>query len=536
MQDTILLVVEDDGRPPPERLATSDFCYNGADMDSLIEATGIWKSFPGVHALEGVDFDVRPGEVHVLVGENGAGKSTLIKILSGVYQPDRGQILMRGEPVMLENPHEALSAGVATVYQEFNLVSHMTVAQNIFLGHEPTNGGFLDRASLRKQAKKLMDDLGIEIDPNAIIADLGVAYRQIVEILRGLAVPGFRVLILDEPTAALARHEIDILFRVIGELRDRGVGLVYISHRLEEIHQIGDRVTVLRDGHRVVTKDVAEVDSESVIEWMVGRTMTQFFPSREVAPSEELLKVENLTLKSGKARNVSLSVRRGEVVGLFGLIGAGRTETIRGIFGLDRLQHGYIEVSGNRVAIRSPRDAVNRGLGLAPEDRKSQGILPYMNIAQNINLAALDKVMVGPFISPKMMRAVASRYVRALRIVSPHVMTEIRLLSGGNQQKCVLARLLFADSEILLLDEPTRGIDVGAKREVYNLINEFAEQGKAILLISSDLPEVMGMSDVVVVFRKGQVAAIFDRDLASEQDVMRAAVPNTLADDQGVGV
>lgn len=501
--------------------------------ETLIKARGLWKAFPGVQALAEVDFELRSGEVHVLVGENGAGKSTLVKILSGVYHPDRGELLFKGEPMSLGTPHTALQAGIATVYQEFNIVPEMTVAQNIFLGREPGRGVLLDRRRLRRQAEELMADLDIELDADANAAELGVAHLQMVEILRALAISDFRVLILDEPTAALSRHEIEVLFRVIGQLRNQGVGLLYISHRLEEIAQIGDRVTVLRDGRRIITRKVSEVDTESVVEWMVGRSFTQLFPERDGEPGEELLRVKDLTLRSGRAQHVSLSVRKGEVVGVFGLVGAGRTETVRGVFGLDRLESGYVEVAGSRVVIRHPRHAVESGLGLAPEDRKAQGISPFMTVMQNINLASLGKSTIGPFLSLTKMRSVADRYVKALRIVTPDVRTEIASLSGGNQQKCVLARLLAADSEVLLLDEPTRGIDVGAKSEVYHLINDLAEQGKAILLISSDLPEIMGMSDRIVVFRTGRVAGSFGRGEATEQQIMRTAVPASVDAENG---
>jgi ribose transport system ATP-binding protein len=501
---------------------------SAASEQPLLAVHNVSKSFPGVHALTGVDFDLRAGEVHVLVGENGAGKSTLVKILSGVYRPDQGELLLRGRPVHFDNPHGALDAGIATVYQEFNQVPEMTVAQNIYLGHEPTRRGLLDRRRLRDDARRLMRQLDIELSPDAVVGGLGVAHLQMVDILRALAIPDFSVLILDEPTAALSRHEIEVLFRIIKQLKERGVGLLYISHRLEEIDLIGDRVTVFRDGHKVVTRPIGDVTSDSIIEAMVGRPVTQLFPERGRKPSEELLRVQNLWLRNGRARDISFSVGRGEIVGVFGLIGAGRTETARGVFGLDRLQDGYVEVAGERVTIRRPRDAVRAGLGLAPEDRKSEGVLPSMTLAQNICLTSMDRTGPGPFVFPARMRSVAETYMDRLRIVAPSARTEVRSLSGGNQQKCVLARLLAAKSDVLLLDEPTRGIDVGAKAEVYGLMNKMADSGKAILMISSDLPEVLGMSDRVVVFRRGRVAVTLTRDEATETKVMRAAVPSSL--------
>jgi ribose transport system ATP-binding protein len=498
-------------------------------LPPLLEARGLTKSFPGVKALDGVDFDLLEGEVHVLLGENGAGKSTLVKHLAGVYHPDEGGLFMRGEPVSWHAPNAALSAGIVTVYQEFNLAPYMTVAQNVFLGQEPMKRGFIDRRTRRRRTVELMRQLEIDLDPDARVEHLGVAQRQMVEILRALASPELKVLILDEPTAAISRHEIDVLFGVLRRLRSRGVGMVYISHRLEEIEQIGDRVTVFRDGQKIATHAVGEVDTDRIIELMVGRPMTQFFPDRKNQPaSEALLEVRELTLTSGRARDVSFDVRRGEIVGLFGLVGAGRSETVRALFGDEPIAGGTIAVGGRKVNVRSPKSAVKLGFGLAPEERKEEGIVPFMTVAQNISLASVGKVSRGPFVSRARTAKVAEHYVDALRIATPGVATTIRSLSGGNQQKCIIARLLAADSEILLLDEPTRGIDVGAKAAVYDLVNDLAASGKAVLLVSSDLVEVMGMCDRVIVFRKGRVAGEFHRGAMSEQAIMRAAVPESL--------
>ncbi len=501
---------------------------------ALLEARGLSKAFPGVKALDGVDFAVLPGEVHVLLGENGAGKSTLVKHLAGVYQPDAGQLFMDGEPVSWSGPNDALAAGIVTVYQEFNLAQYMTVAQNVFLGQEPMKRGFVDRRERARRTKELMKQLDIDIDPHARVESLGVAQRQMVEILRALASSKLRLLILDEPTAAISRHEIDVLFGVLRRLRDRGVGMVYISHRLEEIEQIGDRVTVFRDGQKIATHAVGEVDTDRIIELMVGRPMTQFFPDRtNERSSEVLLDVRDLTLASGRAREVSFDVRRGEIVGLFGLVGAGRSETVRALFGAEPVASGTITVDGREVSVRSPKSAVRLGFGFAPEERKEEGIVPYMTVAQNISIASMGKVSRGPFVSRAKTDRVARHYVDALRIATPGVSTRIRSLSGGNQQKCIIARLLAAESEILLLDEPTRGIDVGAKAAVYDLINDLAADGKAVLVVSSDLVEVMGMCDRVIVFRKGRVAAEFERDAFSEQALLRAAVPESLEAEEG---
>jgi ribose transport system ATP-binding protein len=496
----------------------------------LLEARGLSKAFPGVQALDGVDFDLREGEVHVLLGENGAGKSTLVKHLAGVYHPDEGGLMMRGEPVRWSGPDDALAAGIVTVYQEFNLAPYMTVAQNVFLGQEPMSGLFLNRRERSRRTVELMRQLEIELDPDARVEHLGVAQRQMVEIVRALASRELKVLILDEPTAAISRHEIDVLFGVLRRLRERGVGMVYISHRLEEIEQIGDRVTVFRDGQKIATHAVGEIGTDRIIELMVGRPMTQLFPDREGdRGTEALLEVRDLTLASGRARDVSFDVRRGEIVGLFGLVGAGRSETVRALFGDEPIAAGTVSVDGRVVHLRSPKAAVRLGFGLAPEERKEEGIVPFMSVAENISISSLHKVSRGPFLSHSNMGRLAQQYVEALHIATPGVGTPIRSLSGGNQQKCIIARLLAAESEILLLDEPTRGIDVGAKAAVYDLINDLAASGKAVLLVSSDLVEVMGMCDRVIVFRKGRVAAEFARGEMSEQAIMRAAVPESLA-------
>jgi ribose transport system ATP-binding protein len=498
----------------------------------ILVAAGLRKAFPGVQALDGVDIDVRRGEVHVLVGENGAGKSTLVRILSGIYQPDGGRVTLDGEQVAFRAPHEALQAGVATVHQEFNLCTHRTVAENVFLGREHRHFGLLDRRRRNRETVELMGQLDIKLDPNARIKDLGIAERQLVEILKALAVGQFRLVIMDEPTAALSRHEIEALFRMITALRDRGVGVIYISHRLEEIEQVGDRVTVFRDGKRIVTAPVGELSTDDVIERMVGRPMEQLFPDRDIAPGEPVLEVTDLSLRSGRARNVSLSVRRGEVLGLFGLIGAGRTETIRALLGVEARESGNVSVLGHRERITSPRRALQLGLGIAPEDRKRDGIFAHLSVAQNISVASLQSLSTGPFVTPKAMQRAAARFVESMRIATPNTSIAIEKLSGGNQQKCIVARLLAADTEVLLLDEPTRGIDVGARQAVYELINDLAARGKAIVMVSSDLPEVVGMCDRVMVFRKGVVSAEFQRPDLSEQAIMHAAVPLSLEADE----
>jgi ribose transport system ATP-binding protein len=494
----------------------------------LLEARGVSKAFPGVQALDGVDFDVYPSEVHVLVGENGAGKSTLIKTFAGVYQPDEGEIRFRGEPMAFGRPSEALDLGVATVYQELDVIKYMTVAENLFLGHEPTRGVALQRRKRSHVAREYMRQLEVEIDPDRRVSALGVAQQQIVAILKALTTERVTVLMLDEPTAAISRHEIDVLFSVIRRLRERGVGIVYISHRLEEIRQIGDRVSIFRDGSRITTTGVDEIEPDRVIELMVGRPVTQLFPERLPATTQVALRVRGMSVAGTVVTDLSFELRSGEVVGLFGLVGAGRTELLRGLFGIEPSHAGEVEMFGRKVSIRSPNHAVRHGLGLAPENRKEAGIVPHMSVEDNITLSSGAKVSVGPVLSRARRRREAAHYVEMMRIATPSVRTLIRSLSGGNQQKCLLARLLSAGSRVLLLDEPTRGIDVGARAGVYELINQLAGAGHAVLLVSSDLVEVMGMSDRVLVMRKGRISAEFERSRMSEEAIMRAAVPERL--------
>ena len=501
----------------------------------ILELRGIAKSFGATVALDAVDFTLLPGEVHVLVGENGAGKSTLVKVMSGATRPDTGTLLVQGAERSFRGPREAMDAGVATVYQEFSLVPHLTVTENLFLGRERLRGRFLDRASMSSRTRELIDGLDIGISPHARIIDLGVAQLQMVEIMRALIGDSFNVLILDEPTAALARHEIDVLFRVVRSLAARGVGIVYISHRLEEIHEIGHRVTVLRDGRRIVTRDVADVDHDALVEWMVGRSFDQMVPTRSVVPDDERLAVHELTLHSGRARRVTFTVRAGEVLGVFGLMGAGRTETMRGLFGVDRVASGRVLVDGRPVTIRSARQAFRSGLGMAPEDRQREGIIPDSSLIDNISLSSLGRVSTGPLVSQGAMRRRAGAYIQRLRITASGPDAPLRSLSGGNQQKSVLARLLAADSDVLILDEPTRGIDVGAKHEVYELINDLARAGKAVVFVSSDLPEVVAMADRVAVFQRGRLVTILEREEVTEETVLRAAVPEKVEADDAAG-
>ncbi len=491
----------------------------------LLELRGIVKRFPGVLALNGVNFTVQAGEVHVLLGENGAGKSTLIKILSGVYLPDAGDILCDGRPVAIRNPRDAQTVGISTIYQELNLVPDMTVAENIFLGREPMRVrrlGIVDRKELVRQARKLLAALNLQIDPQAVVKRLGIAQQQMVEIAKALSISS-RVIVMDEPTAVLTAHEIDQLFAAIAALKQRGVAIVYISHRLDEVKTLGDRATVLRDGAWVSTVRVADTSIDQLIRMMVGRDLKDKFPKLPIAPGEEILRVEHLT-RTGVLHDISLHVRRGEVLGIAGLVGAGRTELARAIFGADAFDGGRILLHGQPVEITSPADAIRNGIALVPEDRKRQGILAHLSIKHNITLSALGNFSRTGFINLRREHSHAEEYAAAMRIASPDLERWVHYLSGGNQQKVVIAKWLSSQADIFLFDEPTRGIDVAAKVEVYQLMGELLKRGAGIVMISSELPEILGMSDRIVVMRGGRVCGEFLRSEATQENILDRAL------------
>ncbi len=492
------------------------------DSPPLLAVHRLSKRFPGVQALKEVDFDVRPGEVHVLLGENGAGKSTLVKILTGAQQRDEGEILWHGQPVEIPDPHTAQKLGISVIYQEFNLVPYMTVAENIFLGREPGQRGVLDRAAMQQRARAILDELGVAVKTTARVADLGVAEQQMTEIAKALSLDA-ELIIMDEPTATLTDHEIAQLFQAIHRLRRRGVAIVYISHRLNEVAQVGDRVTVLRDGRRVATLEAQEASVETLIRLMVGHDLREQYPKQAVALGEEVLRVEGLN-RIGVLHDISFSLRRGEILGIAGLVGAGRTELARAIFGADPIDSGRISIHGRPVAIASPLQAIEHGIGLLPEDRKAQGLLLMQSVANNITLAALPRLFGGMRpLSPRMEAEVARRYINELRIRTPSETRLVRFLSGGNQQKVVIAKWLCSQSDVLIFDEPTRGIDVGAKVEVYNLMTELVRRGAAVMMISSDLPEVLGMSDRILVMRKGRIVGELSRAEATQERILGLA-------------
>ena len=491
--------------------------HNARPAPSLLSVRAIEKSFPGVRALSGVSFDVAKGEVHALLGENGAGKSTLIKVVSGVFPPDRGEVIVDGKPVNLQRPDDARRAGVATIYQELLLFPDLTVAENIFMGHAPrARFGRLDWRAMREKTKELLASLEIhDLQADGIVGSLSVGNRQRVEILRALSQDA-RILIMDEPTAALTEYDVTRLFDIVRKLKARGVAVIYISHKLDEIFAIADRVTVLRDGAHVATKRVADTDAAELVQLMVGRKIESLFPKVTVPIGEPVLEVKDLERRP-LTRKVSLTVRAGEIVGLAGLVGSGRSELAQTIFGVTPAEGGEIRIRGRAVDIRSPAQARALGIAYVPEDRGTQGLVRPMTVRENFSLAALGKVAFAGFIDRAAERKLADEGVKRFAVKTSSLEQVVGKLSGGNQQKIVLGKWLANRPQILILDEPTRGIDVGAKAEIHRLMGELAAQGLAVLMISSELPEVLGMSDRVLVMREGRIVAEFPRDEATQE-------------------
>ena len=489
----------------------------------IVSMNNISKSFPGVKALDHVKFELRSGEVMALLGENGAGKSTLMKILSGVYTRDEGTMEIFGKSYDDLTPKQAQEAGVAIIHQELNMCRHLTVTENMFLGREVKGGLSLNNAKMRKEAKRVLDDLRIDISPDQIVGDLPVSKQQMVEIAKALSIDA-RILIMDEPTSSLTAKEIDDLFRIIRKLRDEGRGIVYISHRLEELSHIVDRVTIMRDGQYITDGNFKDMDMDYIIKNMVGREIKEKFPRVECRKGKKIFEVKNLN--AGKmVRDINFSLYEGEIVGFAGLMGAGRTETTRAIFGVDPKDSGEFYVDGKKIEVNCPMDAIRNGVVLAPEDRKKDGLCTKLSIRQNLALPNLDLVCnkMGVINSGKE-DALCEKAVKDLQIKTPNVEIDSGNLSGGNQQKVVLAKWLVRNIKLLILDEPTRGIDVGAKQEIYSLITEFAEQGLAIILISSDMPEVLSMSHRVGVVGGGKMLGILDRNEISQNKIMKMIV------------
>ncbi|MEV6567566.1 sugar ABC transporter ATP-binding protein [Streptomyces kronopolitis] len=503
----------------------------------LLRVEGVTKSFPGVRALDGVDLTLRAGEVHVLLGENGAGKSTLIKMLSGAHRPDGGRLLADGgqdgtheglHEVHIRSAQDAERLGIATIYQEFNLVPGLTVAENIFLGRQPrTRLGLVDKKEMRTRAAALLRRVRLDVSPDTPVGELGIARLQMVEIAKALSLDA-RVLIMDEPTAVLTSEEVETLFEIVRELRGSGVGIIFITHHLDEIGALGDRVTVLRDG-RSVREVPAATDEDELIRLMVGRDIAEQYPrQRPDAPGAPVLRVRGLTRRGAAAgpvfEGIDFEVRAGEVVGLAGLVGAGRTEVVRAIFGVDRYDAGTVEIDGKELVRGDVRAAMRAGLGLVPEDRKGQGLVLDASLQDNLTLARLDRDTRGGLVDRGTQRREAASVAAQLKVRMSGLGQSARTLSGGNQQKIVIGKWLLTDTRLLILDEPTRGIDVGAKVEIYQLINELTASGRAVLMISSDLPEVLGMSDRVLVMSQGRLAGELPAEAATQDAVMELAL------------
>lgn len=497
----------------------------------ILRMKKINKKFPGVWALKNVDFELKEGEVHGLLGENGAGKSTLIKVLTGVYQKDSGKIFLYDKEININNPKEAMDLGIATIYQELSLEPFMNIAENIFLGREIKKRSkflrFIDWKKTHEEAKKILDNLGIDIDTHILIKDLGIGKQQMVEIAKALS-KNARIIVMDEPTSSLSEREVEELFEVIRKLRENGISFIYISHKLDEIFQICNRVTVMRDGESIATLNVKDTNKDELIRYMVGRTLDQYFPKIVVKDSKkEALRVENLTRK-GFFENVSFTAYTGEVLGIAGLVGAGRTEIVRAIFGADPIDYGRVYVFGKEIHIKSPRDAIRHGIVLLPEDRKRHGLILIHSVLDNVALPSLslEKYKKRVLLNYRVIQDEVNNLIKRLDIKTPSPYKIVGELSGGNQQKVVIAKWLTRTARIFIFDEPTRGIDVGAKVEIYNFINELVKNNACVIMVSSELPEILGMSDRILVIYEGKVTGEFRKEEVDQEKIIRAATGN----------
>ena len=495
-------------------------------MKPIVKLNGVGKTFPGVNALSDISVDFYPGEVHVLLGENGAGKSTLINIIAGVYQADKGSVCVNGKEVHFKNTREALEDGISVIHQELSVIPDLSVAENIFLGREPKNSktGLIDKNKMNIKAQNILNDIGIKITAKSLIRNLNNADRQMVEIARAVS-QSSKVVIMDEPTSSLSDKEVEALFAVIARLKKDNVAIIYISHRLREITKIGDRITILRDGMLVKTALLSEFSNEDMITLMVGRKIKQFYYRTDAMQDQIALEVKNLT-KRGTFENVSFQLQKGEILGVAGLIGAGRTEVMRAVFGADSYDSGYCSVFGQKVHFRTPREAIRAGIGLIPEDRRKEGLLLDKSVRENISLASLFDNSHHGIINVKWEAKIARKYIELLHTKTPNSDTLVRNLSGGNQQKVVIAKWLAAKSKILIMDEPTRGIDVNAKAEIYHLMTQFVERGGSIIMISSELPEIIGVSNRIMIMCEGNVTGFLDNKNITEKDIMKYASPN----------
>jgi len=507
-------------------------------MENILELRNVSKSFPGVKALEGAHFDLKPCEIHALMGENGAGKSTFIKIITGVYQPDSGDIFLNGKPVSIKTPLDAQALGIAAIYQHVTCFPDITVAENIFMGHEKTAGpfGHIDWKTMNTEARKLLEQLGAKFDTRAEMGSLSVAQQQIVEIAKALS-SNAKIIIMDEPTAPLSQRECEDLYRTTETLKAGGVSIIFISHRFEDMYRLADRVTVFRDGRFINTWEKADVNQHELVVAMVGREIVQFFPGRDVTPSDEIFRVEKLS-RTGFFRDVSFSVRKGEIVALTGLVGAGRTELCEAIYGITSYDSGRVFLDGEKLPPQNPASAIEAGIGFLPEDRLKQGLILNWEIAKNISLSTLTKFMRYGMVDKEKENLEAGRIAGKLGVKAVSVHDKVSTLSGGNQQKVIVAKLLGHDMKLIILDEPTKGVDVGAKTAIYEIMNELVKMGYGIIMVSSEMPEVLGMSDRVVVMHDGKVTATFITKETDQTVILKAAmqdVPHNSPGPEGDG-
>ena len=489
--------------------------------DIILSLKGITKEFPGVKALDDVTINIEKGTIHGLVGENGAGKSTLIKVLAGIYHPEAGEIVLEGETRKFASPIEARAAGISVVHQEIKLAEPLSVAENMFLGNVMMKGHLVDWKGMRQRAREIVADLGMDIDVDAQVSSLTVAKKQIVEIMHAIN-NNSRILVMDEPSAVLTNRELDIMFRIVRQLREKGITIIYISHRLDEVFDLCDNVSVLRDGRHIDTLPIGNITRQGLINMMVGREMGQEYPKEQGNIGDTILEVKHLT--RGILQDISFEVRAGEVFGISGLVGAGRTELARAILGIDKPESGEVFVRGKKTRYRSFSDAIKDGLGLIPEDRKLQGLVQIMTVKRNTTLVNLPRISPGGVIRSALEEDLSREYADKLHVITPSMDTEVQFLSGGNQQKVVIAKWLFQEAEILFLDEPTRGIDVGAKSEIYRLINEMVKAGKTVVMISSEMPELLGMCDRIMVMHEGHKMGVLTHEEATQEKIMALCV------------
>jgi ABC-type sugar transport system ATPase subunit len=483
---------------------------------------GIHKSFASVHALKGANFNLHCGEVHALLGENGAGKSTLIKVLGGIYEKDEGEIFIEGKSVEIKNVADARKEGVSIIHQELVLVPYLSIADNIFLGREiEKKNGLVDYATMEEETKKVLNEFGFTVSPKTLVSDLTIAQQQMVEIVKAISVNA-KIIVMDEPTSSIADKEVEVLFNNIRRLVKKGIGIIYISHKMSELKEIADRVTVMRDGEYIDTKVVKETTNDELIALMVGRSLTNYYTRTFNECSETVLKVENLS--SDKVKDVSFELKKGEILGFAGLIGAGRSETVKALFGIDKMTSGKVYLNGKEIKVHSPSQMLKEGISLVPEDRRAEAIFAGMSIRYNISLKVLDKFIKGIRVDSAKEKELSQIGMKDLAVKAPSDMEVMGNLSGGNQQKAIISSWLATDPTVLILDEPTRGIDVGAKSEIYAIMNELVRHGKSIIMISSELPEILNMSDRVAVMCNGTITKILGHEEASQEEIIKYAV------------